>query len=436
MSELPPGWEWSTLGEICLKPQYGWTTKSDLDSSGLLYLRTTDITKGAIEWARVPRCQEDPANPASFLLDDGDIVVSRAGSVGASALLQAPPPAVFASYLIRLRAVPPIVPSYLRHFLQSSAYWQQISDAKVGIAVQNVNATKLAAISLPVPPAAEQARIVAAVEEHLSRLDAAQASVRSAQARIHAFDRTVLGLAQAQGDEMPLDELLVDIEAGRSFKTPGRRARPDEWGVIKVSAMTWGEFDEDENKAVPASQAIDGRYEIRPGDLLLSRANTSDYVGATVLVGKCRPRLLLSDKSMRLLTKESVHRQWLRFALGSPAVRSQMSLQATGTSDSMRNISQAKVRGLKIRVPGPEQQAAIADEIGLALRSRTRLEIDVEVARTRAAALRRSILTAAFSGQLVPQDPDDEPASVLLERIRAERATAAPMKRTRKAKAS
>ena len=93
-----------------------------------------------------------------------------------------------------------------------------------------------------------------------------------------------------------LADLLDRIEAGKSFECLTRRANPDEWGIIKVSAMTWGTFDEDENKAVPPGKSIDPRYEIRPGDILLSRANTVDLVGATVLVRNCRPRLLMSEQ--------------------------------------------------------------------------------------------------------------------------------------------
>jgi type I restriction enzyme S subunit len=215
--------------------------------------------------------------------------------------------------------------------------------------------------------------------------------------------------------------VLDEIEAGKSFKTPGRPAEPDEWGVIKVSAMTWGEFDESENKAVLDVERINPRYQIERGDLLLSRANTSELVGATVLVGDRRDRLLLSDKSMRLITKPEVDRRWLRYCLGSPALRAQMSAVATGTSDSMRNISQAKVRALRVRVPTPSAQKEIADRISERLAAATRLSRDAELAGRKLLALRRSILAAAFSGRLVPQDPADEPESALLERGVAER---------------
>jgi hypothetical protein len=97
-----------------------------------------------------------------------------------------------------------------------------------------------------------------------------------------------------------LRDVVTHIEAGKSFACEPRPAGPNEWGIIKVSAMTWGEFRQHENKAVPADREINPAHEIRPGDILVSRANTEAYVGAPVLVRKCRPRLLLSDKSLRL----------------------------------------------------------------------------------------------------------------------------------------
>jgi len=92
--------------------------------------------------------------------------------------------------------------------------------------------------------------------------------------------------------------------------------------------MTWGHFDEAENKVVPPDRAH-ASNEIRPGDILLSRSNTAELVGASVLVGACRPRLLLSDKSLRLVYPKSLDQRWLQGALSSPDARAQMSRAAT-----------------------------------------------------------------------------------------------------------
>lgn len=96
-------WKWSTLGAVCSKPQYGWTTGAAA-TGNLKLLRTTDITSGQIDWDNVPFCREEPPEYGKYTLDQDDIVVSRAGSVGVSHLLRNPEKAVFASYLIRFRA--------------------------------------------------------------------------------------------------------------------------------------------------------------------------------------------------------------------------------------------------------------------------------------------------------------------------------------------
>jgi type I restriction enzyme, S subunit len=146
--------------------------------------------------------------------------------------------------------------------------------------------------------------------------------------------------------EAPMGDLLIDIEAGRSFRCSARPAAVDEWGVIKVSAMTWREFDEGENKAVLDDAQVDPRFEIRSGDVLFSRANTVNHVGAVVQVRDTRPKLLLSDKSLRLVSRQGVYPRWLLYYLRSPRARRYLESLATGTSDSMRNISQANLRGL------------------------------------------------------------------------------------------
>lgn len=302
-------------------------------------------------------------------------------------------------------------------------YLDAVNGATSSITVKHLSSESLKELPLPLPPLAEQRRIVAAIEEQLSRLDAATSIFQVLRLRLVALERSALMHALAKGEERRLGDLLEGIEAGRSFGGARGPAGPEEWGVIRVSAMTWGDFKSDENKMVPAEDA-DARWEIRQGDLLLSRANTTDYVGAAVLVRETRPRLLLSDKSLRLLVKPDVDKSWLLRALSAPQSRRQISAVASGTSDSMRNVSQEKLRAITLRVPPSDCQAAIAQRIESELQRIVDLRKALNAAERRAYGLRRSILASAFRGQLVPQDPDDEPASVLLERIVAERAAA------------
>ncbi len=427
MSDLPGGWEAATVGEIATV-QLG-RQRSPKNHTGphmRPYLRSANVTWNGIDVADVKEMNFDPDEAAVFELRDGDILLNEAsgspGEVGKPAVWRNEiRGACFQNTLLRVRSAE-MDEGYLYWYFYFAAFTGRFGEAGRGVNIRHLGKQGLASFRIPVPPLPEQRRIAAAIEGHFSRLNAALRSLRLASRREKALSRSILSAANDRAwPEVALGDLLDDIEAGKSFKTPGRPAEPDEWGVIKVSAMTWGMFDENENKAVLDVDRINPRYQIERGDLLLSRANTSELVGAAVLVGDRRDRLLLSDKSMRLITKPEVDRRWLRYCLGSPALRAQMSAVATGTSDSMRNISQAKVRALRVRVPTPSAQTEIADRISERLATATRLSNELELAARRLSALRRSILAAAFSGRLVAQDPSDEPVSVLLERIEAER---------------
>ena len=432
MSDLPRGWVASTLGALCDPPQYGWTTSARKDgSAGLKFLRTTDISSGDLDWSSVPVCADEPPNPERYQLAPGDIVISRAGSVGLNYRLTDVLPAVFASYLIRFRPSNGIDGRYLAYYLKSRAYWSQIAAATSGITLANVNAKKLSAIKLPLAPRAEQERIVAAIEEQFTRLDAAVATVNRARQNLlrlrasvlqAAISGQLLGSSEAW-DERPLDELIVDIHAGKSFKCDERPALPDEWGVVKVSAMTWGEFRESENKTVLPGRNIDERLEIRSGDVLLSRSNTVGYVGAVVKVQRCRPKLLLSDKSLRIVPSPELTPEWLVITLRSRPARRYIESVATGTSDSMRNISQPKIRALRIPVPPLDVQRRLAAEVDRQFAALAALARTLDVLTQRESSCRFSILATAFAGGLVPQDPHEHSASDLLEDIEAKRAS-------------
>lgn len=225
--QLPKDWNWSKIGKICEKPQYGWTTKG-VNTGKIHLLRTTDITSGSIKWADVPYCEKEPEDLKKYLLKDGDIVISRAGSVGYSYLLNNPPEAVFASYLIRFKPKS-VSKHYVYYFLQSPEYWNAISEKKLGIAIPNVNATKLSDIDIPIPPSQTQEKIVQKIEELFTQLDAGVAELQEAKIRLERYRQSVLKAAvtgeltrewrEAHQDQLePAEQLLERILAERRAK--------------------------------------------------------------------------------------------------------------------------------------------------------------------------------------------------------------------------
>ena len=214
---LPADWTLETLGSLCEKSQYGWTTKADKAGSGVKFLRTTDITPGVVDWSSVPYCVEAPSDLEKYLIKDGDILISRTGSIGVNYLVVKPEPAVFASYLIRFRPKTSISTKYLKYYLQSPAYWRAINTGKKGIAVQNVNATMLSRIPVPVAPPAVQDEIVAELEKQFSRLDEAVANLLRVKSNLKRYKASVLKAA-VEGSLVETEATLARRE-GRTYET-------------------------------------------------------------------------------------------------------------------------------------------------------------------------------------------------------------------------
>lgn len=315
--------------------------------------------------------------------------------------------------------------------------------AKAGTTVQSIEMPRLLEFQVPIPPEPEQRRIVAAIEEHLSRLDAASTVLRRiarmlpiARASVleAAIDGTLAGSVGVsyEATPQPLGNVIVRIEAGRSFRCEERPPGTGEVGVVKVSAVTWGEFDEKETKTVRERDRVEKRFFIRKGDFLFSRANTIELVGACVLVKTEPSNLMLSDKILRFVLTPDVRSEWLLICLRSRGGRREIERLATGNQESMRNIGQDRIKQIVIPVPGLDAQAMLSAEVDARLSQLTHVEQTVGRLLGHADRLRQSILQRAFSGQWVTQDLRDEPADVLLDRIRRDRtagASNAPVRR-------
>lgn len=327
------------------------------------------------------------------------VVIGRKGNVGAVSLELAGCWPIDTTYFAEIP--PELEPRFLAFQLQAL----NLKRLDSSTTTPSLRRQDLEAQWLSIPSGGEQHRIVELLENHLSRLDAASLGLANARRRLISLERSALDVYFGADASVPLDQFIDDISTGKSFGSSSAPAKDGEWGIIKVSAMTWGEFKPDENKAVPADR-IDPRFEIREGDLLVSRANTADYVGASVLVGPARPKLLLSDKSLRLTANESVRPDWLWRALQAPSARRQISALATGTKDSMRNISQGSLRRILLPKVSIADQARALAAYADVKESSDQLRSEVEVQQARLVGLHRAILAAAFSGQLTGRSRD------------------------------
>ena len=259
---------------------------------------------------------------------------------------------------------------------------------------------------IALPPLATQCAIVTRIETLFAELDKAVQHLRTAQQQLKTYRQAVLNhwLNNDDGkwEMVKLGEVLQKIEAGKSFRCNEKVPALHEKGIVKISAVTWGEFMEDECKTIINEDLYNPQFAIHKGDLLISRANTIQLVGNCVLVRKEPKRnIMLSDKVLRLVIRDNVDSDFILYSLRTSKSRTQIQNMSTGNQDSMRNIGQDRIKKIEIPLPPLTEQQLIVQEIESRLSQATASETYIENALQQAEALRQSILKKAFSGELV-----------------------------------
>jgi type I restriction enzyme S subunit len=233
-----------------------------------------------------------------------------------------------------------------------------------------------------------------------------------------------------------LGDIITSLDQGWSPKCESHpRVRPEEWAVMKTTAVQPNRFEPAENKRLPTSLTPRPETELREGDLLITRAGPRSRAGVSCRVGSVPPRLMACDKVYRFRVDESlVLGGYVELLLNSPWALGILEVMKTGSSDSGVNLTQDKFLGMVVPIAPIDEQAQLLCKTRAVVESCERLAGHHNGLVAHMEWLNASILAKAFRGELVPQDPTDEPASVLLDRIRAARSTETPTKPPRKPK--
>jgi type I restriction enzyme S subunit len=279
-----------------------------------------------------------------------------------------------------------------------------------------------------VPPIAEQRRIVEALETHFTRLDAAVAMLERVRANLKRYRAAVLQAA-VEGRLAPTDRsrwkwILVgglgEVTGGLT-KNPLRQRETNRLPYLRVANVYANELRLEEIEEIGVRPEELARVQLRPDDLLIVEGNGSlDQIGRVALWNGSIHPCVHQNHIIKVRFSTPILARWTLLWLLSPPGRARIQHAASSTS-GLHTLSISKVRALPIPIPPDEHMSAIIETA-----DRLLSECDhVEHALSTTVA-RQSTLRLAFAGRLAPQDPRDEPASVLLDRIRAERAAAAP----------
>jgi type I restriction enzyme S subunit len=439
--EIPNGWANVRLSNVCDKITDGSHFSPKSVDIGFPYVTVKDLKNDTIDFSKCLKITKKDYNNLSK--NDcnplrNDVLFSKDGTVGKVALINYDLQFVVLSSLAILRPHPKIILSkYLFYILKSSQFLLQALNQKKGVAIRRIILRDLKEINLNLPPIPEQQRIVAKIEELFSSLDKGIESLKTAQQQLKVYRQAVLKwafegrLTNRNVVEGELPEGWKKVNVGKVVKTiDGDRGpnypKKDEFLqkgyclFLSTKNVREDSFVFEDNIFI--SKEKDEK--LRGGKLQLSDVviTTRGTLGNVALYDEKIPYKHIRINSGMLIlrrTNESLNNYYLMKFITSPIFISQLKEKQTGTAQ--QQIPANVLREIEIPLaPIPEQHTIVA-EIESRLSVCDNIEESIEHSLKQSEALRQSILKKAFEGKLVPQDPNDEPASVLLAWIKAER---------------
>jgi type I restriction enzyme S subunit len=390
------------LSSLCFDIRYGYTASAESDGTHR-FVRITDIDdRGRLKPEGLKFVSPSASDLDKYTIQDGDLLIARSGSVGRAYVARDVSDAVFASYLIRFRLDRArIDPMFAFYFCYSPFFADAIASSARGAAIKNVNAEMLGALQVPLPSLREQNRIVARICEIMERVDELRSLRATAKTQANSLPTASLGDAERaiSHPRVSLNDLVIESRNGRSIKSSGDSGNG---AVLTLSTLRSPIADLEQRKAIVVDDATSGQFEVKQGDVFVSRSNTSALVGLSAIVEHSPPpRLIFPDLLIRLrLNERRVLPKYLVYALRFPESREQIRARAVGSSQSMVKISGERLREITVPLPELHVQAQLIASLDGLFKKTADLQARLSHESEKDVLLLGAVLRKAFSGEL------------------------------------
>jgi len=397
---MTKSWKAEKLGAISTI-SYGFTESASHDVVGPHFLRITDIQDDGVNWSTVPYCKIAVENLSKYRLAHGDIVFARTGATtGKGFLVQSPPESVCASYLIRLRLTDSqVMPEFVSLFFQTAEYWKAVREGSSGSAQGGFNASKLADLTIQIPPISEQQRLVSTLNEAFDSIATARANAEKNLQNARAIYESHLQSVFKERAEGGVEKRLDEISTFSSGGTPSK-ANEGYWNgdIPWVSGRDMKSTRlSDSFLHISRSAVEDSSTRLAPAGTLLVLVRGMGLAHGAQITELMVPCAFNQDiKGIHV--DPSVTPRYLLFALRN-RINSSDSVLSNAAHGTLK-INSGELSKLTVPVPALEEQHRVVNTINLLAEETQRLESIYQQKLAALDELKQSLLHQAFSGNL------------------------------------
>lgn len=439
--EIPSSWAWASMDEV--SEIVGGGTPSAKDGSnfadeGIRWLTPADLTgyrETFISRGRRDLSEKGYRSSAARILPAGTVLFSSRAPIGYCAIAsgEISTNQGFKSFVLKGK----ISPEYIRHYLLASVDYAESKAS--GTTFMELSGSRAAELSAPIAPLSEQRRIVAKIDSLTGKSRRARDHLDHIPRLVEKYKQAILAAAfrgdltrewrEGRSLAATRSVLLGEVAEGFNYGSAAKSAKQGRVPVLRMGNIQDGKLDWADLVFTDDAAEI-AKYRLKNGDVLFNRTNSPALVGKTALFTGKR-EAIYAGYLIKVRCKPQLLPAFLTYCLNAPNGRAySWEVKTDGVSQS--NINAKKLAAFRFDLPSVQEQEEIVRRIERALSWINRVTVDATSARKLIDYLDNSVLAKAFRGELVPQDPADEPASALLDRIREERAAAPKAKRGRK----
>ena len=430
---LPKGWVWTTLEEISkiILGQSPPSSAYNTDGEGLPFYQ------GKLEFGETYPTPQKWCTAPKKIAEKGDVFISVRAPVGPTNLC--PEKSCVGRGLAAIRGLSDIEPFFILYLMR--AYEDELAGRGVGTTFNAITGNQLKTFEIPLSPLPEQHRIVAKIEELFTKLDAGINELHKAQSQLKRYRQSVLKAAfegklteawraEHQDEIEPAAPIASDLPKEWTWAMVGKIAQQIHYGYtesatndpigpkfLRITDIQNNSVNWDSVPYCRIDEVKQQQYLLKENDLVFAR--TGATVGKSFLIQGSIPDAVFASYLIRIVLEKETNAKFVYTFFQSQSYWMQIHQGKVGSGQP--NVNAKVLSQITLPLPPLPEQQAIVSEVESRLSVADEVEKTVTAELKRAEQLRQSILKKAFSGELVPQDPNDEPASALLERIKVQK---------------